>query len=88
MAFKQMREHRLTVTIAIVVIIFMICWFTLLYLQTAFPENNFDAAYTWAWRVALSNFSMNPLIYCLRSSEFRKAYKKQMARLRLNQNLL
>jgi len=56
-AFKHMREHCLTVIIAIVVIIFMICWFTLLYLRTAFPENNFDAAYNWAWTVALRHFN-------------------------------
>ena len=69
-------ERRVTVTIAIVVVIFTVCWFPLLYLRSAFAESNFGVAYNWARTLALSNSSMNPWIYCFRIAEFRQAYKK------------
>ena len=75
-AFEHMVERRVAVTIAIVVVIFTICWFPLLYLRSAFAEENFGVAYEWARTLALSNSSMNPWIYCFRISEFRDAYRR------------
>lgn len=69
-------ERRLATTMAIVVITFTICWFPLLYLRSAFAEENFGVAYEWARTLALSNSSMNPWIYCFRISEFRDAYRR------------
>ena len=68
-------ERRLAVTVAIVVVIFTVCWFPLLYLRSAFAEENFGVAYNWARTLALSNSSMNPWIYCFRIAEFRDAYR-------------
>ena len=76
MASEHMVERRVTVTIAIVVVIFTICWFPLLYLRSAFAEENFGVAYNWARTLALSNSSMNPWIYCFRIAEFREAYRR------------
>ena len=73
---EHMVERRVTVTIAIVVVIFTVCWFPLLYLRSAFAEENFGVAYNWARTLALSNSSMNPWIYCFRIAEFRKAYRR------------
>lgn len=61
---------------AIVVVIFTVCWFPLLYLRSAFAEENFGVAYNWARTLALSNSSMNPWIYCLRIAEFPEAYRR------------
>ena len=71
-------ERRVTVTLAVVVVIFTICWFPLLYLRSAFAEDNFGVAYNWARTLALSNSSMNPWIYCLGIVEFRDAYRRLM----------
>ena len=73
---EHMVERRVTVTIAIVVVIFTVCWFPLLYLRSAFAEANFGVAYNWARTLALSNSSMNPWIYCFRIAEFRDTYRR------------
>ena len=75
-ASEHVVERRVTVTIAIVVVIFTICWFPLLYLRSAFAEENFGVAYNWARTLALTNSSMNPWIYCFRIAEFRQAYRR------------
>ena len=77
-ASEHMVERRVTVTIAIVVVIFTVCWFPLLYLRSAFAEENFGVAYNWARTLAMSNSSMNPWIYCFRIAEFREAYNRLM----------
>lgn len=72
----QSIERRLAATMGIVVVIFTVCWFPLLYLRSAFAEENFGVAYNWARTLALSNSSMNPWIYCLRIAEFPEAYRR------------
>ena len=69
-------ERRLAATMAVVVIIFTVCWFPLLYLRSKFAEENFGVAYNWARTLALTNSSMNPWIYCYRIAEFREAYRR------------
>ena len=69
-------ERRVTVTIAIVVVVFTICWVPLMYLRSAYAESNIGVAYNWARTVALTNSAMNPWIYCFRMAEFRATYKK------------
>lgn len=69
-------ERRVTVTIAIVVVVFTICWVPLLYLRSAYAKSNIGVAYNWARTVALTNSAMNPWIYCFRMAEFRATYKK------------
>jgi len=69
-------ERRVTVTVAIVVVVFTICWVPLMYLRSASAESNVGVAYNWARTVALSNSAMNPWIYCYRMAEFRASYKK------------
>ena len=75
-ASEHVVECRVSVTIAIVVVIFTACWFPLLYLRSAFAEENFGVAYNWARTLALTNSSMNPWIYCFRIGEFREAYRR------------
>jgi len=74
MASDHTVERRVTITIAIVIIIFTICWFPLVYLRSANAEKGLT--YNWARTLALSNSSMNPWIYCFRITEFREAYKR------------
>ena len=76
LASEHMVERRVAITIAIVVVIFTVCWFPLLYLRSAFAEENFGVGYNWARTLALSNSSMNPWIYCFRIAEFREAYRR------------
>lgn len=72
----QAIERRLAATMALVVVVFTICWFPLLYLRSAFAEENYGVAYDWARTLALSNSSMNPWIYCFRIAEFPEAYRR------------
>ena len=69
-------ERRVTVTVAIVVVVFTICWFPLMYLRAAYAKSNVGVVYNWARTLALSNSAMNPWIYCFRMGDFRAAYEK------------
>ena len=69
-------ERRVTVTVAIVVVVFTVCWIPLMYLRSAHAKSNVGVAYNWARTLALSNSAMNPWIYCYRMEEFRAAYKR------------
>ena len=73
---RHLIERRMTVTIAIVVVVFTISWVPLMYLRSAYASSNVGVAYNWARTVALSNSAMNPWIYCFRMAEFRDSYKK------------
>lgn len=73
---SRLVEQRVTVTIAIVVVVFTACWVPLMYLRSARAGSNVGIAYNWARTVALSNSALNPWIYCFRMAEFRSAYKK------------
>ena len=67
---SQLVERRVTVTVAIVVIVFTICWIPLMYLRSAYAQSNVGVAYNWARTLALSNSAMNPWIYCLHMEAF------------------
>lgn len=69
-------ERRVTFTVAIVVVVFTVCWIPLMYLRSAYANSNAGVAYNWARTLALSNSAMNPWIYCFRMEEFRTTYKK------------
>lgn len=73
---SQLVERRVTVTVAIVVIVFTICWIPLMYLCSAYAQSNVGVAYNWARTLALSNSAMNPWIYCLRMEAFLTNYKR------------
>lgn len=73
---SQLVERRVTVTVAIVVIVFTICWIPLVYLRSAYAQSNVGVAYNWARTLALSNSAMNPWIYCLRMEAFLTNYKR------------
>ena len=73
---SQLVERRVTVTVAIVVIVFTICWIPLMYLRSAYAQSNVGVAYNWARTLALSNSAMNPWIYCLRMEAFLTNYKR------------
>lgn len=73
---SQLVERRVTVTVAIVVIVFTICWIPLMYLRSAYAQSNVRVAYNWARTLALSNSAMNPWIYCLRMEAFLTNYKR------------
>lgn len=73
---SQLVERRVTVTVAIVVIVFTICWIPLMYLRSAYAQSNVGVAYNWARTLALSNSAMNPWIYCLRMEVFLTNYKR------------
>lgn len=73
---SQLVERRVTVTVAIVVIVFTICWISLMYLRSAYAQSNVGVAYNWARTLALSNSAMNPWIYCLRMEAFLTNYKR------------
>ena len=73
---SRLVERRVTATVAIVFVVFTICWIPLMYLRAAYAKSNVGVAYNWARTLALSNSAMNPWIYCFRMLEFRAAYKK------------
>lgn len=73
---SQLVERRVTVTVAIVVIVFTICWIPLMYLRSAYAQSNVGVAYNLARTLALNNSAMNPWIYCLRMEVFLTNYKR------------
>ena len=73
---SQLVERRVTVTVAIVVVVFTICWVPLMYLRSAYAQSNVGVAYNWARTLALSNSAMNPWIYCFRMEAFLTNYKR------------
>ena len=73
---SQLVERRVTVTVAIVVVVFTICWIPLMYLRSAYAQSNVGVAYNWARTLALSNSAMNPWIYCFRMEAFLTNYKR------------
>ena len=81
-ALRDKVERRVTVTIAIVIVAFTVCWFPILYLRSVNAEKNSGRAYNWARTLALCNSAMNPLIYCYRIQEFRAAYKRLFCKCR------
>ncbi|EDO35163.1 predicted protein [Nematostella vectensis] len=69
-------ERRVAMTIAIVIVVFTICWFPIIYLRSKKADRNSGVAYNWARTFALCNSAMNPWIYCFRIPEFRAGYKR------------
>ena len=69
-------ERRLAVTVAVVILIFNLCWTPLFYFRIRTPNINYGIGYECAQTLALANGVFNPLIYNTRNREFRKAIKK------------
>ena len=73
---SQLVERRVTVTVAVVVVVFTVCWIPIMYLRSAYAQSNVGVVYNWARTLALSNSAMNPWIYCFRMEEFLVNYKR------------
>lgn len=83
---EGLREHRAAVTIAIVIGIFALCWLpnlTMAILQVCLRTGNsciqntaFDTGWLVTMTIAFANSSLNPFIYAVRNSPFRRAFKK------------
>ena len=78
-------ERRVAGTIAIVILIFSICWFPLvgmyLSVRNGLVRNLNGILYMWVRFLLLLNSSMNFLIYSFRIDHFRSAYKKMFRQL-------
>ncbi|XP_031573998.1 melanocortin receptor 5-like [Actinia tenebrosa] len=78
-------ERRVAGTIAIVILVFSICWFPLVGIYVSMKNGlvrNLDGVlYMWIRTLLLFNSSMNFLIYSFRIDHFRSAYKKSFRQL-------
>ncbi|XP_030623990.1 alpha-2B adrenergic receptor [Chanos chanos] len=75
------REKRFTFVLAVVIGVFVICWFPFFFsysLQAICPEacKVPDSLFTFFFWIGYCNSSLNPLIYTIFNKDFRKAFKK------------
>lgn len=79
------REKRFTFVLAVVIGVFMVCWFPFFFsysLQAVCPETCVipDPLFTFFFWIGYCNSSLNPVIYTIFNKDFRKAFKKILCR--------
>uniref|UniRef100_A0A8D2ZX58 Alpha-2B adrenergic receptor n=1 Tax=Scophthalmus maximus TaxID=52904 RepID=A0A8D2ZX58_SCOMX len=75
------REKRFTFVLAVVIGVFMVCWFPFFFsysLQAVCPETCSipDPLFKFFFWIGYCNSSLNPVIYTIFNKEFRQAFKK------------
>ncbi|XP_034093898.1 alpha-2B adrenergic receptor [Gymnodraco acuticeps] len=75
------REKRFTFVLAVVIGVFVVCWFPFFFsysLQAVCPETCAipDPLFTFFFWIGYCNSSLNPVIYTIFNKDFRKAFKK------------
>nr|XP_029508137.1 alpha-2B adrenergic receptor-like [Oncorhynchus nerka] len=79
------REKRFTFVLAVVIGVFVICWFPFFFsysLKAIFPETCMVPAplFTFFFWIGYCNSCLNPVIYTIFNQDFRKAFKKILCR--------
>ncbi|CAI5649829.1 unnamed protein product [Oreochromis niloticus] len=79
------REKRFTFVLAVVIGVFMVCWFPFFFsysLQAVCPETCTipGPLFTFFFWIGYCNSSLNPVIYTIFNKDFRKAFKKILCR--------
>lgn len=79
------REKRFTFVLAVVIGVFMVCWFPFFFsysLQAVCPETCAipGPLFTFFFWIGYCNSSLNPVIYTIFNKDFRKAFKKILCR--------
>nr|XP_003218553.1 PREDICTED: alpha-2A adrenergic receptor [Anolis carolinensis] len=82
---RQNREKRFTFVLAVVIGVFVICWFPFFftYTLTAVCESCFvpETLFKFFFWCGYCNSSLNPVIYTIFNHDFRRAFKKILCRL-------
>lgn len=79
------REKRFTFVLAVVIGVFVVCWFPFFFsysLQAVCPETCAipDTLFTFFFWIGYCNSSLNPVIYTIFNKDFRRAFKKILCR--------
>uniref|UniRef100_A0A3B3ZH88 Alpha-2B adrenergic receptor n=1 Tax=Periophthalmus magnuspinnatus TaxID=409849 RepID=A0A3B3ZH88_9GOBI len=79
------REKRFTFVLAVVIGVFVVCWFPFFFsysLQAVCPKTCAipDPLFTFFFWIGYCNSSLNPVIYTIFNKDFRKAFKKILCR--------
>ncbi|XP_068594489.1 alpha-2B adrenergic receptor [Brachionichthys hirsutus] len=79
------REKRFTFVLAVVIGVFMVCWFPFFFsysLKAVCPQTCAipDSLFTFFFWIGYCNSSLNPVIYTIFNKDFRKAFKKIVCR--------
>uniref|UniRef100_A0A3Q1GSJ2 Alpha-2B adrenergic receptor n=1 Tax=Acanthochromis polyacanthus TaxID=80966 RepID=A0A3Q1GSJ2_9TELE len=79
------REKRFTFVLAVVIGVFVVCWFPFFFsysLQAVCPQTCAipDALFKFFFWIGYCNSSLNPVIYTIFNKDFRKAFKKILCR--------
>ncbi|XP_077378533.1 alpha-2B adrenergic receptor isoform X2 [Festucalex cinctus] len=79
------REKRFTFVLAVVIGVFVVCWFPFFFsysLQAVCPETCAipDPLFKFFFWIGYCNSSLNPVIYTIFNKDFRKAFKKILCR--------
>ncbi|XP_063167259.1 alpha-2B adrenergic receptor [Candoia aspera] len=80
------REKRFTFVLAVVIGVFVICWFPFFFLYSlrAICPSEYcpipDSTFTFFFWIGYCNSSLNPVIYTIFNQDFRKAFRKILCR--------
>lgn len=80
---RQNREKRFTFVLAVVIGVFVVCWFPFFftYTLTAFCDSCVpDRLFKFFFWFGYCNSSLNPIIYTIFNSDFRRSFKKILCR--------
>ena len=71
----QHAERVVTLTMALIIVIFTIMWVPFFYYRISQPSTNSGEGYNWVRTTAISNSALNFIVYAFRMKRFRNAFK-------------
>jgi len=74
----QTREKRLAITVFMLMLVVLVAWGPFHVFIIRSPENRFGVFYNWAITSALCSSAVNPVLYCIRNEDYRKAFMRMI----------
>ena len=72
-------EKVVTITMALIIVIFTIMWVPFFYYRVSKPSTNSGEGYNWVRTTAISNSALNFIVYAFRMKRFRNAFRSTIA---------
>ena len=74
------RNKQVAKTIALVVIVFSICWVPIIYIGVRYIDHHYSLLHFWGVLPGFANSAVNPCIYFYRQRSYRQAFKALLRR--------